>query len=216
MFNLGPRYLGKKGFTLIELILGIAIMSMIIIIFYTVLSFDLRVNEMSLLEDEILLNGRYVLEYLKEEIISADRIVCSNRFENLDIKFPTNIGFVIVKVIDYEKLESKKDDNKKSNTEKKEYIYKEKECNYITYYFKEDSIIRISGKAPSNIFPYVDIFKGYNQIGESILEASKITLQKDNLVRIELSLGKDKKEISNFKSNIIVRCPVVRWYEILI
>lgn len=210
MFNLGPRYLGKKGFTLIELILGIAIMSMLIIIFYTVLSFDLRVNEVSLLEDELLLNGRYVLEYLKEEIMSADRIVCSDRFENLDIKFPTNIGFVIVKVIDYEKLESKKDANKEANTEKKEYIYKEKECNYITYYFKEDSIIRISGKSPSNIFPYADIFKGYNKIGESILEASKIILQKDNLVRIELSLGKDEKEISSFKSNIIVRCPVVR------
>lgn len=210
MCNLAPQYGGKKGFTLVEVILGIAIMSLLIITFYTVLSFNLKVNESSLLEDEILLNGRYVLEYIKEEIISADRIVSSHRFEDLDTKFPTNIGFVIVKVIDYEKLESKKDDNKKANTEKKEYIYKEKECNYITYYFKEDSIIRISGKAPSNIFPYANLFKGYNQIGEGLLETSNIALQKNNLINIDLSLGKDKKEIASFKSTIIVRCPVVR------
>lgn len=211
MFNLRPQYLGKKGYTLVEVILGIAIMSLLIITFYTVLSFNLKVNESSILEDEILLNGRYVLEYIKEEIISADRIVSSHKFEDLDIKFPTNIGFVIVKILDYEKLESKKNGDKKTNTEKREYIYRETECNYITYYFKGDSIIRISGKAPSNMFPYVSIFEGYNEIGEALLETSRINLQKDNnLIDVHLSLGKDKKEISKFESTIVVRCPVVR------
>lgn len=199
MYNSVPRYQSKRGFTLIELILGISIMSLLIITFYTVLSFNLKVNESSLIQDELLLNGRYVSEYIKEEIMSADRIVSSYKFEDLDTKFPTNIGFVIVKVIDYEKIESKK-----------EYIYREKDCNYITYYFKEDSIIRVSGRASSKSFPYVSIFKGYNQMGEGFLEISNINLQKDNLINIDLSLGKDKKGISSFNSTIVVRCPVVR------
>ena len=95
MFNLKHGYLNKKGFTLLELILGIGIMSLLIITFYTILTFNLKVNEKALLEDEILLNGRYILEYIKGEINSADKIIVSDKFEGLDGKFPNNIGFVI-------------------------------------------------------------------------------------------------------------------------
>ncbi len=200
IFNLRNKHLNKKGFTLLELILGVSIMSLLIITFYNILSFNLKINEKALLKDEALLNGRYILEYIKEEIGSADKIICSDKFEGLDEKFPTNIGFVIVKVISYEKI----------NPQSKDNIYKEKESSYTTYYFKNNSIIRISGKAASNKFPYVSIFEGYNKVGEGLLETSNIRLQEKDFIDIDLSLGENGKEIVNFKSTITVRCPLVQ------
>lgn len=200
MFNLKHGYLNKKGFTLLELILGIGIMSLLVITFYTILTFNLKVNEKALLEDEILLNGRYILEYIKGEINSADKIIVSDKFEGLDGKFPNNIGFVIVKVTRYEKTNPKFKDN----------IYRESESSYTTYYFKDNNLIRINGKYPSNEFPYVSIFGGYNKLGERLLESSNIRLEEDNLIHIDLSMGKDGKEIAKFKSTIAPRCPLVR------
>ncbi len=202
MSNLQLQYENKKGFTLIELMLGLGIMSLLIMTFYTILSYNLKSNENNLLEDEILLNGRYILEYIKEEIASADKIICSHHFSNLDIKFPTNIGFVIVKVLDYEKAEVPENDNK----------YKAKGYNFITYYFKNDSIIRIAGNTTSDlqILPNADLFEGYNKIGELLLDNSNISLQDNNTIKLSLHLGKAYKEIASFNSNINIRCPLVR------
>lgn len=208
MWNLKPQYENKKvftikkGFTLVELMLSVGIMSLLIITFYTILSFNIKSNENNFLEDEILLNGRYIIEYIREEIVSADEIICSHHFSNLDTKFPTNVGFVIVKIADYEKSGSGDKDNK----------YKPKGYNYITYYFKNDSIIRIAGNTSGNmqILPNADVFEGYNKIGELLLQNSNITLQQNNIIKMHLSLGKDNKEIAKFNSNISIRCPLVR------
>lgn len=200
MFNLKHAYLNRKGFTLLELILGISIMSLLLITFYTILSFNLKVNEKALLEDEMLLNGRYMLEYIKEEIVSADKIISSDKIEDLDEKFPNNIGFVIVKVKGYEKRTPKSSDN----------IYKESGYIYTSYYFENNSIIRIAGEVNNDKLPNFTIFKGYNKLGEGLLDSSSIKLQEDDLIDIDLSLGKDGKEIAKFKSTIAIRCPLVR------
>lgn len=199
MYSLKLRYESRKAFTLVELILFMAISSLLMLTFFSVLTFNLRMSEKNLLEDEMLLNGRYILEYIKEEIANADRILPSSSFVGLDEKFPTNIGFVIVKVNSYEEIV--KDEKK----------YREKHCNYSTYYFKENKVIRIAtDNIPANKLPYHGLFKGYNEIAGGLLDNSKITLQENDIVKFDLSLGEDNKSIVNFKSTIKLRCPVVR------
>lgn len=210
MYSLKLQYESRRGFTLVELILFMAISSMLMLTFFSVLTFNLKSSERSLLEDEMLLNGRYIIEYIKEETAQADRIIPSYSFSGLDEKFPTNIGFVIVNVKTYEEIvEDEKLFDEDKKIENKEY--KEKYCNYSTYYFKDNKVIRIAvNKVGSNVLPYHGLFRGYNEIAGGVLDTSSITLKDNNLVEFDLSLGKDKKEIINFKSTISLRCPVVR------
>lgn len=212
MWKFKLAFQNKKAFTLLELVLGMAIISILITTLYTCLTFTLRVNQKSLEEDEILLNGRYILEYIKEEIRSADRIIDSSRFYKLDSKFPRNIGFVILEITIGPVVK---------NSPKKDYdIY-----SYTTYYFQDDSIIRINTKVDVDKngdlsieeilekLPGADHFKGYNNMGYHILETSKISLKENNIISFDLFFKNEKSEISNFKSDIFVRCKVVEWYE---
>lgn len=198
MFSLTLQSENREGFTLIELILFMAISSLLMLTYFSVLTFNLRVSERNLLEDEMLLNGRYILEYIKEEIASADRIVPSSSFVGLDEKFPTNIGFVIVNIKPYNKLSTEK------------IISSEDVCDYSTYYFKDDKIIRLAAnKIGNNQLPYYGLFSGHNEIAGGLLEDSKISLEQKNFIKFDLSLGENKKEIVRFKSTINLRCPVV-------
>ncbi len=212
MLKLKLVFQNRRGFTLIELVLGMLLISMLIITLYTCLSFTLKLNEKSIIEDEMLLNGRYILEYIKEEISSADKIISSSYFKDLNKKYPRNIGFVILK-IDMG-LDNKNTDKNKFN------LY-----SYTTYYFQDDAIIRINAKRKVNkdrvfstektsiIFPTANEFTGYNKIGYNILRESNISLKDDNLISLDLYLKSEKSEISNFSSDIYVRCRVVNWYE---
>lgn len=201
MCSLKLPYENRRAFTLIELILFMAISSLLMLTYFSVLTFNLRVSERNLLEDEMLLNGRYILEYIKEEIAHADRIVTSSNFAGLDEKFPTNIGFVIVNVQPHN-----------PTTEKITSL--DSICNYSTYYFNDNKIIRIAAsKIGNNQLPYHGLFRGYNEIAGGVLESSKISLEQNDLVKFDLCLGEDKREIVSFKSTINLRCPVVRSYE---
>lgn len=204
--NLKPQSLNNEGFTLIELILTIALSSLLIITIYSILEFNIKINERNFLEDDMLLNGRYALEYIKEEIATCDRIVVSSKFKNLDEKFPGNIGFVIVNIINYNELIVKDEES----GGRAETMYTEKECSYTSYYFNNDNLIRINAKDLSDKLPSASAFKGYNLVGKFILDKSSIILEDDNLISISLYLGKDDKEIAKFNSTISLRAQVVR------
>lgn len=206
------QFQNKSGFTLIELVLGLAITSILIITLYNCLSFVLTTSQKGIEEDQILLNGRYILEYIKEDIGSADKIITSSNFEGLNSTFPTNIGFVI--------LNLKKDRDEKTGKLQDAVTY-----SYTTYYFKNDSIVRINTKklihkdiiTDTQIFknklPKASEFSGYNAIGYDLSSESKISLNKRNIISLDLSFKNNKSQISNFKSDVFIRCEVVKWYE---
>lgn len=197
MCSLKLRYESRKAFTLVELLLFMAISSMLMLTLFSVLTFHLRASERILLEDQMLLNGRYCIEYVKEEIANADRIILSHHFSGLDKNHPTNIGFVIANFY----YNTNKDDGKIDTS-----------YNYSTFYFKNNKLIRIATDnfTVSTSYPYYGLFSGYNELSEGVLKDSKITLEENDLVKFDLSLGENKKEISKFKTTITLRCPVVR------
>lgn len=209
MLRLKLQFQNKKGFTLVELVLGTAILSILIITLYTSVSFSLKMNHKSTVEDEMILNGRYILEYIKEEISSADKIILSNVFENLDTKYPRNIGFVILN------LDKKRD----TNTGKILYPIT---YSYTTYYFQNDKIIRINAKKLINreidmntktlkeISSKVSNFSGHNELGYNLSNKSKIQLNDNNTISLELLFKDDEFKVSSFKSKIFVRCEVAR------
>jgi len=69
----------NRGFILMELILYIAIGSIIVLAMFSMMNFTIRVYKRGQNEDEILLHGRHAIEYIKKEIKSADKIFSSKK-----------------------------------------------------------------------------------------------------------------------------------------
>src|SRR5690606_10959816 len=103
---------------LIELILSLAICSIIALSLISLLQFSISSCNLGNMEDEILLNGRYALEYIKREIKAAEKIISTEKFDSLDELYKDNFGFVIM---NYDPGIT--------------YKY-----NYATYYFKDNKI----------------------------------------------------------------------------
>lgn len=208
MWKLKLVFQNKKGFTLFELVLGMAIMSILFLTLYSCLSFTLKLNQKSVAEDEILLNGRYILEYIKDEITSADKIINSSYFLDLDSKFPGNIGFVI--------LNKTISPINKDPTKKKYDVY-----SYTSYYLENGTMIRINAKRDVEKdvllstektiknFPGADEFRGYNKMAYDLLNSSKISLKENNIISFDLFFKNKNSQITSFKSDIFVRCKVV-------
>ena len=57
------------GFTLIELVLSIAIVATIVIPLYSILNFTIDACKVGDIEDEVLLNGKHAIEYIKRDTI---------------------------------------------------------------------------------------------------------------------------------------------------
>ena len=176
----------SDGFTLIELLLTFASGFVLMVCFSFLLKFTIESNRVIENNNEILLNGRYALEYIKQEIRLADMIISSDKFSLLDEKYETNFGFVIVKY------------NPNSNLK----------YNYSTYYFKDNKIIRIATNTSNFTFPNGNSFEGFNVIAEYIksVEGTEIDFNK-RLIKIRLLLeGKNQKSLDMI---IGIRCPII-------
>lgn len=181
-------YLNKKGFSLLEMILGICITSILIMCLYSVLHFSMNTLKSNDLRDDMLLNGRYALIYIKEEINSADKIIHISKFKNLDSTYPVNIGFVILK--------------KTGQSININY-------NYITYYLKEDSLFRVAcniegtDKYPSNFYN-----GGNNKLFSNIKSLDKFIYNEDkNILSLKLTSNNGQEDFE-FKSDIYLNCPI--------
>lgn len=173
---------GSRGFTLIEMILSICIASIVLASFYSIYSYSLTASNYIDLQDEILLNGRYAIEFIKEEISSADRIICSSKIKNLDSTYPDNIGFVIMK-------------------------YENKEYNYSTYYLKNNELVRIARNKLTDTYPTCSDLQGYNQVTTMVVNIDKTFFNSyDNVINLYLDMGKDNKNMITFKSTIYIQC----------
>lgn len=182
MWSWQLQFQKNKGFTLIEFILSISLMSIVLISIFSLLQYANMSLDRSDDMEEVLLNGRYGLEYIKGEVLSADRLVSSSKFKNLDRKYPTNIGFVIMK--------------ENGN------LYK-----FITYYKKNNELIRISCEKALNNYPSESNFKGFNQICTNLIDLGSTYIDTDKeLLNLYLDMGVENKSMMEFKSTIYIRC----------
>jgi len=185
---------GKKGFTLIELLLWISLFSIIFMAFFSVLEYVNNLVRIGDREDEILSSARYGIEYIKGEILSADRIIPIYKFEGLNSKYHNIFDFVILKITEI------KTDN---NIENK-YNY-----NYATYYLKNDELIRIAINKETELLPNASEFSGHNQICTFVMDIDETELLiSDRIIRLQLTMGDNKRVSNNFKTKIYLNCPI--------
>lgn len=176
----------SSGFTLIELILTMSAGLVLMICFSFLLKFTIESNRVIESNNEILLNGRYAIEYIKQEVRLADMIISSDKFDLLNEKYENNFGFVVVKFNPNEVLK----------------------YNYSTYYFEDNKIIRIATNTFNFTFPNGNSFGGYNVVAEHIKSVEGTTIDFDNrLINIKLILeGKNQLSLN---MSIGIRCPII-------
>lgn len=153
MLNFKHREKKSRGFTLIELVIGLAFIGLLISISFSVFLFTSRVSKQVLVEDDFLLQGRFALEYIREEIDEAIEIVSLEDYLPENFFYTDTLGFFIIK--------------------------KESGFNHICYKFEDEKLTRISfetvDKKP-NIIPSI---KGNNPILENVSEIKDSYYDKD-------------------------------------
>lgn len=193
MLNLKESYSNRKGFTLLEMILYIAILSILLLSLSSVLSITSRACLDSESFDMALFNGRFAMEYIKGEIISADRIISSLEFDNLNEDFPNNIGFVTLEEELYYNL-----DGEVTNSN----------YNFSTYYFEDDRLVRVAYNTSNSSLYDSERLSGHNQICDGIVESGNCSLDKEkNLIKLSFSMNNGGKPLL-LESAINVRCHV--------
>lgn len=181
-------YLNRKGFSLMELILGICITSILLMCFYSLLHYAINTSKISDAKDNILTNGRYALLYIKEEVKNADRIVDITKFKDLDEYYPQNIGFVILE---------------KSNIEAGKINH-----NYKTYYLNDNKLVRLACNVETSKYPSENFFAGYNELCKGLKLLEKFNYNTDkNVLKIRLTLNNGSKDF-DFKSDVFLNCPI--------
>lgn len=187
MWKFQVPFQNNKGFTLIEFILGITLTTILLITIFSLFNYSNRILERSDNMDRIILNGRFGLEYIRDEVLIADKIISSYKFKDLNLMYPTNIGFVIMK-------EKKKSDGEIS-------------YDFITYYRKNDELMRIACENFTGNYPSQGNFKGFNQICTNLTLLENTNINIDNKVlNLQLNMGLNDESIMEFKSTIYLRC----------
>ena len=182
----------RKAFTIIEFLLGIAIISILLSSIYSLIFFTMNIKDKTDEIDLSLYKGRYAMEYIKKEILSADKIVSSSKFKELDEIFPYNIGFVTVaKERDYD-----------TDGRIRAVNY-----NYRTYYQKDNELIRIAYNSPKDSLYDGRLFTGYNQVITGLKALDRSSLNEDGYIRISFQLD-EENNLLIFNSHISIRCPV--------
>lgn len=177
------------GFTLLELILSLAIGSIVILTMFSLLGFTVSGCIKAQSEDEILLNGRHAIEYIKKEIKSGDKIISIDKIKELDEKYEDNIGFIIFK---YDPNESEG------------YKY-----NYVTFYLKDNKIFRIAANRNNHGLPKSTSFSGYNVVAENVssIEGTHIDFER-KIIRLNIKLKDVTNREYQLQSIINIRCTV--------
>lgn len=180
----------KTGFTLIELLLTIAISSIIVLTLHSILKFTIITCKLGDIEDEILLNGKYAMEYIKKEIQTADEIIDIDKFEGLSDKYKNNTGFVILHYFPKENLK----------------------YNYSTYYHKDNSIYRIATNVNSKSYPRASSFTngGHNKVADYVISIDGTGVDFEaNIIELRFTLQEAGGRSTVFKTKFIIRCPVI-------
>ncbi|NLL82432.1 MAG: prepilin-type N-terminal cleavage/methylation domain-containing protein, partial [Tissierellia bacterium] len=179
----------KSGFSLIEMVIVIGISSMLLLIILSLYNASTKGLKYTLERDETYLYGRYIVDYIKNEIKQSDVIIKSEKIENLDNKYPTNIGFVIMT-------------DRGENYYNKGYVSR---YNFCTYYMKDNILVRIAYNASNGKYPKAVNFGGYNEVYDRVISIDKTRVDYDNkLLELSISLGNSEEQACVFSSTIFL------------
>lgn len=185
MLNINHPDQNRRGFTVIEFMLGMTLFVLLLSSVFAMLNFTTKVSTIGENEDEILLYGRFVVDYIKEEIRGADLIIPSDKIPNLNSTYPKNIGFVMMK------------DNGIPNSDERYRFY--------TYYLKEDKLVRISRNLKYNTYPDASLLAGYNEMCDGVLSMDNTKNDFQNkLIHFNITMGNDSREVHSFKSTLYI------------
>lgn len=176
----------RKGFTLMELICGLCIGSIVIGICFSILSISQKTNVFAEETDDLLYNGNFAIEYVRYEIQNADKIISSDKIKDLNKLHSNNIGLVIM---EYQPLSE--------NSLK--YVY-------ITYAIEDNKLWRYSRRFDSEVELIAQVLTGKNEICEYVISFGDTSIDWNNgILYLDLDIG-DKKFIQNFKTTISLNC----------
>lgn len=192
MYPLNPYFQNqlnnKKGFSLIELLIGLSIGSIVATSLCLLLLYCNNANEFAEEKEDVMLNGVYAIEYMEDEIRKADEIIAIEKIEGYKDKFNENFGFVILQ----------KDINKNPPN------------NHILYYLENDCIKRASYK--SNVLPRAKDFKsdgGTNTLVGNVKSINNSYIDFNNsIISIDLLFSSKWNRGTKFHTDIHIRCPV--------
>ena len=182
MWNIKPLSKGRKGFTLMELVFCLCIGSIIVGISFSLLTMSQKANSFAEQADDLLYNGNFALEFIKNEIQNADKIISSHKIQNLSTLYPNNIGFVIMEHTN------------------------DKESMYMTYIIKENKLIRIARGIDKGLALPAEALSGHNEIFGNIKSFGDTSIDWDNSVLyLDLDIGVNKF-IDSFKTTMSLTC----------
>lgn len=160
MPNSKLRETWNKGFTLIELVIGIALTSIIISLSFSVFSFTSKVANGVSVEDDFLLQGRFAIEFIKEEFskdspsIKSIEIVSMEDYLPEDFLYTDTLGFFIIK----------------------------EEANYKHIFYKLDgeTLTRIAFETADKKPNRMPVMRGNNPILEDVIHIGDTYYDKEN------------------------------------
>lgn len=182
------------GFTLLELIVYLGICQLVIVPLYTMLNYCVNSSQVAEEKEDLILNSRYAIEYMKNEIKEADEIISVEKIKDPNDKYSKNFGFVIKEKIELD--ESIKFNRKYENK-------------YIIYYISGDCLRRDVAKKKSNELPRVSEFSGNNTIVENIgsIDESYTDFEGKKIVIKLLFKGKWNRGLK-VSTEIYIRSPI--------
>lgn len=181
----------NKGFTLIELILSLSLISLILLTVFNIMHYSIMTSNVSRYKDEILTNGRYGLEYMINEIKSADKIIDSNLIQSFNTEYPNNLGFVLYNF------------HKGSSNEAERH-------EFTSYYVRNNRLQRIKRSRDSGEYENIRIFSplssGDNPLCGYVIDASKTDVNyQDEIINLKIVVGNDEFSYE-FKTMVNISC----------
>ena len=159
----------SRGFSLIEIIVGLGLVSIVISSLMSVLLVSNLITKRVEEQDKSSISAIYSLEYLKDEIKRADKVYTVEACPEFTENYPNNFGFILMETI--------KDGGGTR-------------YNYKTYYMGDGTIKRIAYNHSIMKMPTYDKFSGYNTIAENVIsiEGTGLDLE-SSLINICLEIG---------------------------
>ena len=162
-----------KGFSLIEIVVSLGIVSIVMAALFTILHFTTLTTKKVEDHDSGLLTAIYSLEYIIDEIKTADEIYPIDKCSGLKEKYPNNLGFIALEQVGTD-------------------------FNYRTYYEGDGSIIRLAKNMTIKQMPASANFSGYNIITENIIgtEGSYLDLENELIyISIQVPIGEGETKV---------------------
>lgn len=154
MLNFKRQETWNRAFTLIELVIGIGLTGLLLLVSFSIFSFTSKVASDVQTEDDFLLQGRFAIEYVREDITEATEIVSMEEYLPDNFLYTDTLDFFIVK--------------------------EEIDFNHIFYKLDGEILTRISFKTSEKLPKNMPNMRGNNPILEDVCKISESYYDEEN------------------------------------